>query len=144
MAPGAARLARRVGFSLVWLALAGCNAASALRGADFGAVGAVGAVGVGAADGGGNPQHGQRLLAQYQCGSCHTIPGVAASRGTLGPSLAAFGSRSYIAGSVPNGADVLARFITDPKEVVPDTPMPDMGVSPFDARDIVAYLGTLR
>ena len=116
-------------------ALTGCDALSALRGGDVGTTALAIA---------GNPQHGQRLLAQYQCGSCHVIPGVPASRGTVGPPLAAFGSRSYIAGHIPNRADVLARFIMAPRDVVPGTLMPSMGVSSFDARDIVAYLGTLR
>ena len=49
-----------------------------------------------------DPVQGQRLLTQYQCGSCHVIPGVAASRGINAPSLEAFGKRSYIAGRIPN------------------------------------------
>ena len=88
--------------------------------------------------------HGQRLLAQYQCGSCHTIPGVAAARGRLGPSLEAFGKRSYIAGHLPNGPDLLARWIAAPAALVPDTTMPSMGVSPADARHMAAYLGSLQ
>ena len=117
-------------------ALGGCDALSALRSGEVGEVGVVAVA--------GNTLHGQRLLAQYQCGSCHVIPGVPASRGTVGPPLTAFGSRSYIAGHIPNRADVLARFIMAPGDVVPATSMPSMGVSSFDARDIVAYLGTLR
>jgi cytochrome c1 len=91
-----------------------------------------------------DPRQGQRLLAQYQCGSCHAIPGVAASRGLQGPSLAAFGRRSYIAGRIPNNADTLARWIAMPAALVPDTTMPSMGVSPAEARAMAAYLETLR
>lgn len=88
---------------------------------------------------------GQRLLAQYQCGSCHAIPGVAAIRQqTTGPALTAFGRRSYIAGQVPNRPDTLARWIADPAALVPGTPMPAMGVSPTDARDMAAYLLALE
>jgi len=88
---------------------------------------------------------GQRLLAQYQCGSCHAIPGVAAIRQqTSGPELTAFGRRSYIAGHVPNRPDTLARWIADPAALVPGTPMPAMGVSPTDARDMAAYLLALE
>lgn len=87
---------------------------------------------------------GKLLLAQYQCGSCHTIPGVAASRGTVGPTLQAFGRRSYIAGNVPNQPAALARWIVDPKALVPVTTMPAMGVSPDDARAMAAYLHTLQ
>ena len=81
---------------------------------------------------------------QYQCGSCHTIPGVAAARGVQGPSLEAFGKRSYIAGHIPNRAEALARWISAPQSLVPDTAMPSMGVAAADARDMAAYLGRLQ
>lgn len=87
---------------------------------------------------------GQLLLAQYQCGSCHAIPGVAASRGTMGPGLQAFGRRSYIAGNVPNQPAALAQWIVNPKSLIPSTPMPAMGVSYDDARAMAAYLHALK
>ncbi len=91
-----------------------------------------------------DPARGQRLLMQYQCGSCHAIPGVAAARGIHGPSLEAFGKRSYIAGRIPNFPDALARWIVAPAALVPDTAMPSMGVSPDEARHMAAYLGSLE
>lgn len=87
---------------------------------------------------------GQLLLAQYQCGSCHVIPGVAASRGANGPTLQAFGRRSYIGGNVPNQPAALAHWLVDPKALIPATAMPAMGVSPIDARAMAAYLHTLQ
>jgi cytochrome c len=87
---------------------------------------------------------GQSLITQYQCGSCHAIPGVAAARGRLGPTLQAFGKRSYIAGRVPNNPDALAQWLVAPASLVPDTAMPSMGVSPEDARHMAAYLGQLE
>ena len=84
------------------------------------------------------------ILAQYQCGSCHTSPDVQAARGRMGPTLAAFGRRSYIAGHVPNGPDHLVRWIVAPAALVPGTLMPAMGVSPDDARDMAAYLLALE
>ncbi len=87
---------------------------------------------------------GKALLAQYQCGSCHTIPAVPGARGKVGPPLAAFGHRSYIAGRLPNGPEQLARWIEAPAALVPDTTMPSMGVSNEDARAMAAYLLTLR
>jgi cytochrome c len=89
-------------------------------------------------------ERGQRLIAQYQCGSCHFIPDVPAARGAVGPPLVAFGRRSYIAGEIPNGADALARWIAAPAALVPDTTMPAMGVTPQDARDMAAYLLALE
>ncbi len=72
------------------------------------------------------------------------IPGVASARGRLAVPLTDFGLRSYIAGRVPNRPELLARWIADPRSLVPDTAMPDMGVTDDDARDIAAYLGRLR
>jgi len=92
----------------------------------------------------GDAALGLRLLTQYQCGSCHAIPGVPAARGVNGPSLQAFGRRSYIAGRVPNLPDALAQWIVAPASLVPDTAMPSMGVSREEARHMAAYLGQLE
>ncbi len=87
---------------------------------------------------------GQRLLAQYQCGTCHAIPDVPGSRGRFGPPLAKFGQRSYISGEIPNRPDTLARWIEEPAALIPGTLMPDMGASEADARDMAAYLLALE
>ena len=87
---------------------------------------------------------GRLLLAQYQCGSCHSIPGVASAGGRVASSLKGFGARSYIAGRLANRPQTLARWIQDPKSLVPDTTMPNMAVTPDDARDMAAYLLELK
>jgi len=89
-------------------------------------------------------ERGRRLLTQYQCGSCHVIPGVAAATGRSAPTLAAFGRRSYIAGQWPNEGDALVRWIIAPRSLVPDATMPAMGAGEADARDMAAYLQRLR
>ena len=89
-------------------------------------------------------QRGRLLLAQYQCGSCHSIPEVAGARSRAGPALDGYGRRSYIAGHVPNDADALARWIMDPAALAPGTRLPDMGVPPDDARAMAAFLSALR
>ena len=89
-------------------------------------------------------ERGRLLLAQYQCGSCHVVPGVPGSLGRLGPPLDRFGLRSYIAGEIPNRPDTLARWIEAPAALVPGTLMPDMGASAADARDMAAYLSSLE
>lgn len=89
-------------------------------------------------------ERGRALLAQYQCGSCHTIPGVAASRGQVAQPLRAWGQRSYIAGRLPNRPEVLARWIAAPQSLVPGTAMPSMGVEPADAQAMAAYLFSLE
>lgn len=89
-------------------------------------------------------EHGRQLLERYHCGTCHAIPGVAASQGRFAASLDGYGKRSYIAGRVANEPAALARWIVDPASIVQGTLMPSMGVAPADARDMAAYLGQLR
>ncbi|MBQ0905052.1 cytochrome c family protein [Micromonospora sp. U21] len=91
----------------------------------------------------GRPDRGAELIAQYGCGSCHTIPGINRADGLVGPPLTRFGARSYIAGQLPNNADNLRRWIADPQAVEPGTAMPNLGISAIDAQDIAAYLYTL-
>ena len=107
----------------------------------------LGRVACGAAARAGAPsspaERGRALLWQYQCGTCHAIPGVAASRGRLATPLDAWGRRSYIAGRLPNRADLLARWIAAPQAQVPGTAMPDLGVPPEHAQAMAAYLYAL-
>lgn len=92
----------------------------------------------------GSPHRGHHLIMQYGCGSCHTIPGVAGATATVGPPLAGIARRSYIGGVLTNTPDHLREWIMDPPKVDSNTAMPNMGVSAQDARDISAYLYTLR
>ena len=89
-------------------------------------------------------KRGRELAQQYQCGTCHVIPGVNAAKGRVAVTLESFGRRSYIAGHVPNSEENLTRWIVDPAAVVPRTLMPSMGVKPGDARLIATYLMQLR
>lgn len=92
----------------------------------------------------GNAANGLRLLYSYGCGSCHTIPGVGEADGTIGPPLSGLGSRLYIAGVLENTPNNLFRWIAQPQEVQPGNAMPDLGVTQQQARDMAAYLYTLR
>ena len=92
----------------------------------------------------GDPQRGRALLAQYGCGYCHAIPGVAAARGTFGPPLDNIGKRVYIAGALPNTPGNMAQWIRTPQAIKPGTAMLDLRVAEVDARDMVAYLYRLR
>lgn len=89
-------------------------------------------------------ERGRDLLVQYRCGSCHAIPGVPASRGTVGPPLDAWRHRSYIAGRLPNSPETVARWIVAPQALVPGTLMPSMGVTPAEAQAMASYLYTLE
>jgi len=92
----------------------------------------------------GNPDAGKELIATFGCGACHTIPGVAGARGMVGPPLSRFAGRAYIAGEVPNTERSLIRWIMNPQSIEPGTAMPNLGVSQAQARDLAAYLYTLR
>lgn len=93
---------------------------------------------------GGDAGRGRELMAQYQCTACHAIPEVPGAAGNAGPPLDQFGRRSYIAGGIPNTPSSLVRWLDDPQALKPGTPMPDLGVSPDEARHMAAYLFTLR
>ena len=91
-----------------------------------------------------NPDRGRVAIRRYGCGSCHDIPGVVGADGMVGPPLATIAKRVYIAGVLPNEPDNLVKWIENPQGVDPKTAMPNMGVTTRDARDIAAYLYTLR
>jgi putative membrane protein len=91
-----------------------------------------------------SPDRGRTAISRYGCGSCHTIPGITGAHGMVGPPLGQIASRVYIAGVLPNEPDNMIRWIENPLAVDSKTAMPNMGVTPRDARDIAAYLYTLR
>jgi cytochrome c len=93
---------------------------------------------------GGNPENGPDALRKYGCISCHTVPGVKGANGKVGPPLNFWSQRGYIAGMLPNEPDNLIRWIQNPQAVVPGNDMPVLGVTDADARDIAAYLYTLK
>jgi cytochrome c2 len=93
---------------------------------------------------GGDPEEGRAVISAYGCGVCHVIPGVGGARGTVGPSLAGFGSRNVIAGNVPNSPAGLTRWLADPPAIAPDTMMPPMGLDADEIEDAAAYLMSLR
>ncbi|MEO7010609.1 MAG: c-type cytochrome [Caldimonas sp.] len=93
---------------------------------------------------GGDARRGPKLITEFGCAACHTVPGVGGARGTVGPPLTSFAKRSYIAGMLRNTPPNLVRWIRDPQGVVPGNAMPNMGVTDAEARDIAAYLYTLN
>jgi cytochrome c1 len=53
-------------------------------------------------------------------------------------------SRLYIAGEFPNVPQYMVRWIENPQAMKAHNAMPNLNVSERDARDIAAYLYTLR
>lgn len=89
---------------------------------------------------GGNPRAGQQLIESFGCASCHQIKGIAHADSKVGPSLKEIKDSSYVAGVLPNSADNLMKWIEHPRAINPKTAMPELGVTPAQARDIAAYL----
>ena len=93
---------------------------------------------------GGNVDRGKTAIGKYGCGSCHTIPGIDGAQATVGPPLTGIAVRGYLAGHLTNSPDNMMKWIQHPQRIDPQVVMPEMGVTDQDARDITAYLYTLR
>lgn len=93
---------------------------------------------------GGHAGRGEQVIARYECGKCHTIPGIHGAKGVVGPPLNFMARRSTLAGYFPNDPHHLVKWVMNPQEMKPGTAMPDLGVSEQQARDVAAYLYTLQ
>lgn len=87
---------------------------------------------------------GRAAIHQYACATCHQIPGIVGANAPVGPPLKEIGTRGFIAGTLPNTQQNMVRWLRHPQSVNPKSAMPDLGVTERDARDIAAYLSTLR
>ena len=92
----------------------------------------------------GDAKRGKVALEQYACTTCHSIPGVVGEHGPVGPPLERVGTRQYLAGVILNSPENMVRWLRAPQTISPKTAMPDLGVTERDARDIAAYLYTLK
>ena len=93
---------------------------------------------------GADAARGLAVVERVGCASCHRIPGVAWPQGSVGGSLDRFAERSLIAGRLPNQPDTLAQWLRDAPSLSPETGMPPMPITDAEARDVAAYLYTLR
>jgi mono/diheme cytochrome c family protein len=89
-------------------------------------------------------KRGREAIQHYACVTCHRIPGIVGENAPVGPPLEGIGTRRYIAGLLPNTAENMARWLRNPHAIDRDSAMPDLGVTERDARDMAAYLATLR
>src|SRR5438270_804059 len=67
---------------------------------------------------GASARHGAKLIAQIGCGACHAIPGIHGANGHVGPPLDNIGSRTIIAGVLPNTPDKLVAWLEAPQSIV--------------------------
>jgi cytochrome c2 len=89
-------------------------------------------------------ERGREVIARAGCTSCHAIPGIRWPQGQVGPSLHGFAASNLISGKLPNRPDVLAAYVANAPAVLPGTTMPAMPINREEARDVAAYLYTLK
>lgn len=89
-------------------------------------------------------ENGRHLLHSYGCGSCHVIPGVRKATGRVGPKLDGFVDQMFIAGILTNTPENLSAWLQRPESFNDRTAMPNLNVTPADARDMIAYLYSTR
>jgi cytochrome c len=94
--------------------------------------------------GGGDARRGQQAFNRYGCGACHQIRNTDQAIGRVGPPLDRVATRAFLAGSQPNDPAHMTAWIQHPQAVEPGVGMPEMGVTTADARDLAAYLYTLK
>lgn len=87
---------------------------------------------------------GREAIRQYGCARCHRIPGITGANTDVGPPLAGIGNRAFIAGVLPNTDENMIRWLRFPQRIDPKTAMPYLGVREDDARNITAYLKSLK
>jgi cytochrome c len=92
----------------------------------------------------GNVDHGKQLVTQYGCAACHVIPEIEGPKGMVGPPLTHIATRQIIAGKLPNTPENMMAWLQNPQMIDPNNSMPNLGVTPADARDMTAFLETLK
>jgi cytochrome c2 len=93
---------------------------------------------------GANVDRGRQAIETIGCGACHVVGGIPGAVGEVGPPLSGVARRAIIGGVLPNTPNNMVAWIEDPPSFAPNTAMPNLGVTTATARDIVAYLYTLR
>ncbi len=92
----------------------------------------------------GDAARGRELMTSYGCIGCHMVPGIDGPRASLGPALDNSATKTAILGKFPNTPENMIRWLVNPPAMDPNTTMPNVGVSEQDARDMTAFLFTLR
>jgi cytochrome c len=93
---------------------------------------------------GGDPRAGAVIITRESCGACHVIPAIQLADGQVGPPLTHFAARTMIAGVLPNTPANLERWIQYPQTITPGNAMPNSALNDAQARDVAAYLYTLK
>ena len=92
----------------------------------------------------GDVQRGKDAFARHGCGACHAIKAHDGADGQVGPPLDGIAVRAFLAGDQPNDPARMMAWIQHPQARRPGVGMPEMGLTDAEARDLAAYLYTLR
>jgi cytochrome c2 len=92
----------------------------------------------------GDPQRGKAAFVRHGCGGCHAIRNVQPAAGQVGPPLDGVASRAFLAGTLSNDPQHMIAWVRHPQALQPGVGMPETGLSETEARDVAAYLYTLR
>ncbi|MER9232989.1 c-type cytochrome [Mesorhizobium sp. M0622] len=85
------------------------------------------------------------IMTANGCTGCHTITGVPGAQGLVGPRLdASLAAKVYVGGVLSNKPENMIRWLRAAREVNPHTAMPSTRISEQEARDIAAYLYSLK
>lgn len=85
-----------------------------------------------------------KILNARGCVACHYIPGVPEAKGTTGPSLKKLNDRPRIVGGVlENTEENMRDWLKNPKEIKPNTMMPDLGLSDQDIDILINFFKTI-
>jgi cytochrome c oxidase subunit 2 len=91
-----------------------------------------------------NTRRGQEVFLRSSCVMCHAIEGTSAGA-RKAPDLTHVGGRTTLAaGTLPNGASEMQRWIADPQRWKPGVNMPASTLSAGDLQALAAYLGSLK
>lgn len=91
---------------------------------------------------GGVPSRGQELVGNIGCKGCHTIGDDTRMRAERGTSYDIAPELTWLAGKV--NPDWLFDWLKNPRHYHPNTRMPSLRLTDGEARDVVAYLMTLK
>lgn len=93
-------------------------------------------------------EKGAKLFSEKTCATCHIVKGqfdTAIRAATSGPNLSHVGSRMTIAAAtLPNSVENLQKWIGKPSAIKPGSKMPDLGLTPDEAKAIATYLYSLK
>ncbi len=93
---------------------------------------------------------GQKVFMGKGCVACHSISGVSelavgARSRTSGPNLTHVGSRDYIAAhTLKNTPENIATWVKNPQAVKPGALMTNLGLTDQEAKDVAAFLTSLK